>query len=147
MKPPAKVKPTYTVTLSKEQMRVVSTACDLLCHLGLGDLNPITSHCHHHPGVKGLDNYYMFTELLSVVNTMLMGQKNTKWSIHNEKVPDFYRIAYDIHQVLRHQLHKDGPNPTSSFGVAAFPAMPSCEPEPLVVVVPSKPVKRKQRAS
>lgn len=110
---------TYKMTLTEKQCEVVQAALDLYYRIGMGQLDEIQHLAVPAPGFK--PNWNEVGETLVVLKMALLGWKHngTNHSIMSQELPDEYRVACDIHDVIRHRLAVDGLKPGKKpFGVA-----------------------------
>jgi hypothetical protein len=99
-------KKTYTLTLSEEHAQIVVKALDLYSRIGIGQFENI---------LEVYDQGFVVTgELrdtargcINRVKLIFGHPENGSHGIHNPKVNDDFRVAYDIQQVLRHRLAFD----------------------------------------
>ncbi len=89
----------YILELTDEQAHALSRACELLTRVGVNQLDDVA--------------WNMSEEAADIVRDELRGfsdffrNRGMSYSIRNEKVPKNSQIAYDIMQVVRHQLALD----------------------------------------
>lgn len=111
----------YTLELTEEQAAVLVRATEALARIGMGQFHyAILDNTTHMPGYQDVDRHCEAREHLKQV-TDLLGQptfyQNGGPSIHNEaKMPNAFRTAWDLSQVVRHQLAWDR-TPEGGIGV------------------------------
>jgi hypothetical protein len=113
-----------TLTVTKEQLRLIQTALDFYSRVGTGQFSEIKNHPTFEKHLyKELDCSNDFTKYHSVrdqVDEVLTQAKrllyndpfavrNGEWGIHHPKVDDSCRDAYDLIQVIRHEFWKNNP--------------------------------------
>ena len=120
-----------TLKVSEEQLRLIQQALDFYSRVGIGQFNAIKDHPtferHLHNEFKdenGKTDYERYHNVRDSVDMMLIQPrnmlyndssigKNGSWGIHNPKVDDSCRDAYDLIQVIRHEFWKQTPNRSS----------------------------------
>jgi hypothetical protein len=120
-----------TLKVSEEQLRLIQHALDFYSRVGIGQFNVIKEHPtferHLYNEFKDKDGktdygkYHSVRDeidtTLNVARNMLYNDssigKNGSWGIHNPKVDDSCRDAYDLIQVIRHEFWKQDPNKSS----------------------------------
>jgi hypothetical protein len=92
----------YRLEISEEQARVISLACELLSRLHMGQLNAAADvHVQR-------DCFHALADELRKLKPMLTGMpQNAHWGITGPELPDEARVAFDLHQVIRHRLAWD----------------------------------------
>lgn len=104
---------TYTLTVTPEQARVISTACELLARLGLGQWPEFLRHM---PGQVPMEYHNAIDRLLPEMARLLsehgpQGTAINGWNSHlgvgSPHVRDAAHTAFDLHQVIRHRLAWD----------------------------------------
>ena len=121
-----------TLKVSEEQLRLIQRALDFYSRVGIGQFNVIKDHPtferHLHNESKdenGETDYGHFhsvrddvDSILHVARNVLYNDssidKNGSWGIHNPKVDDSCRDAYDLIQVIRHEFWKQNPDRSSA---------------------------------
>ena len=121
-----------TLNVSEEQLRLIQRALDFYTRVGIGQFNAIKDHPtferHLHNEFKdenGKTDYGKYHSVrdeidttLNVARNMLYNNnstnKNGSWGIHNPKVDDSCRDAYDLIQVIRHEFWKQNPDRSSA---------------------------------
>lgn len=99
-------KKTYTLTMSEEQAQIAVRALDLYTRIGIGQFEEI------------LRVYDPLCEVFDAQRTSVRGSMdeikaqaghppNGSHGIHNDKVRDEFRVAYDIQQVIRNRIAFD----------------------------------------
>lgn len=123
----------YQITVNAEQARVISQATEFYSRILMGQLEEIawmTPHFKadgesHDAYIERRDKVSMLMRMAKSVYTGLeapganwlmrlakieftgMEWPGGNFGIHNEKIPDAARIAYDIHQVVRQRIYRD----------------------------------------
>ena len=121
-----------TLKVSEEQLRLIQQALDFYSRVGIGQFNAIKDHptfeAHLHNEFKdenGKTDYGHYhsvrdevDSILHVARNVLYNDssigKNGSWGIHNPKVDDSCRDAYDLIQVIRHEFWKQNPDRSSA---------------------------------
>jgi hypothetical protein len=93
----------YTLTLDEEQANVLSQACELLSRIYMGQLNSIADCFVTMDGIK----YSELGDKLRELVPLVTGVPNGFYAIHSKKLPDTARVAWDLHQVIRHRVSHD----------------------------------------
>lgn len=115
----------YKLTVSKEDILLINQSLDLYSRIGIGQLDTILDHPTYERSVhelskevEGKVNYRVYhskkdflrSELLNIFN-ILTGEHymaNASYGIHNEKVADECRQAFDLKQIFRHHFYDGG---------------------------------------
>lgn len=104
MKPPKKQ---YQVTVTKEQLEVISQACELLARVQLGQWDYMIDHL---PLQKEMD-YEKYHQLKDTIREMMpmiledgMNGVNSSYGVANPNLPRSNGIAFDIRDVIRHKI-------------------------------------------
>lgn len=93
----------YNLTLTETQVEVLWKALDLYARIGIGQLEAVC-YCHEHRD-QYLPNREAAEAHLAEVKLLLTGcGVNSSFGITSDKVPDTYRVAFDMHNVIRHAL-------------------------------------------
>lgn len=112
----------YNITLSKEQLRVVDRALEIMVRLGLGQIHTAVDLCY----LFQTKDPKKVKSLCDELQKELTGfEGGASWGIHSKEISDDYRIACDIEQVIRHQIHNDLPEDVKQrlkYTVSAYPA-------------------------
>lgn len=105
--------------INEQQAQVISAACDLLSRIYCGQWGEVVNvNLHDNPSI--LFNSSLAPDIkdsLAVLKTLFfkgLSSRGASFGLSNKDVTDKMRIAYDIHQVLRHKLAWDN---TPSGGV------------------------------
>jgi len=104
----------YKLILNEDQVAALSAACELLARVGIGQFEKVLDFSEHQPGYIKDDpaDMHVARELLLRASNLMTGMRgDAGWSIGNQKdVPDRFRVAYDMHQVIRgHYAEQPGP--------------------------------------
>lgn len=138
-----KTNPTaYTLTLSGTQLRIVIQALDLFSRIGIAQFEEIL-HAYDSGRLNGeiltaeqehdtRDQARSFLEMAKRALTGYPG--NAGHGIHSPLVSDKYRVAFDIHQVIRNLLYRE--SGTKHYSVDASVHQASNEPLPTITRVP-----------
>lgn len=99
---------TYNLEISEAQAKIIINALDLYTRIGLGQFQSIQEVWDYN-GVDPEDfkKYDDFKDMLVKCQKLIMGTCNGGFGIHNKKVNDIFRQAYDIQQVIRHEVWKN----------------------------------------
>lgn len=132
--PPKKEK--YVLELTADQIDVIAEATEILARIGIGQFWTILDHISG--GVFDDDKLdYDHRRSYDKLSHALYKDQNIPIGggpgIHNEKVHHRHRIAWDIHQVLRHRRSWDR-HPEGGLGVS-FDTPYQDSPEPLPKIV------------
>lgn len=120
-----------TLKVSEDQLRLIQQALDLYSRIGIGQFGEIKDHptfqrhlweeSKDENGKTDYGHYHSVRDNVDVIlhlarnvlyNDSSIG-KNGSWGIHNPKVDDSCRDAYDLIQVIRHEFWKQDPNKSS----------------------------------
>lgn len=116
-----------TLKVSEDQLRLIQKALDFYLRVGIGQFNEIKNHptferhLREEFKVEGKTDYNRLhsvretvDDTLNVARNMLYNEssmsKNGGWGIHNPKVDDSCRDAFDLVQVIRHEFWKNDPD-------------------------------------
>ena len=97
----------YTVTLSKEQVKTIQVACELLSRIQGGQVREVFEHL---PLREDIDwgVYHEIQDELTKRMPEILKDRIDGWSssfgVGNPKLPKSHDNAWDLYQVLRHQL-------------------------------------------
>lgn len=92
---------TYTITVTETQAHVIEQACEVLCRLGMGQLDIPLAFL---PGEVGLDRAWEIERMLSTETGL---GAHSYYGIYNDKVTPTAKRAADIYHVIRHRLSWD----------------------------------------
>lgn len=117
---------TYAIHLNAAQAQAISTACEVLARLGIGQ---IEDALHHLPPRDGGPNEGWADDVQAVRSLMKkhMGQVT---GFRMGKSADLANTAWDLHQVVRHRLAWDR-NPAGNTCSVSFDPPIKSGPEPL----------------
>ena len=118
----------YKLTLTEEQARLVSHACDLYCRIGLGQFDRIVEFCMDKEFFgrtekmsdeefkdwlerRDVAEHWMY-EARKHIFTRLDGKCHTYGIGHDAES----NMAWNIHQVLRHYVGNDERKPYAIYG-------------------------------
>ena len=107
--------PKYKLAVSEEQAQILVDALDLYSRVaGMGQLQPATepwlSRCEPEQLEQARHH------LLQAGCALTGMEPHASYGIRSDRVPDRYRVAYDMQQVIRHRLAWDR-SPEGGFGV------------------------------
>ena len=137
---------TYTLTLSATQMHVLSRAAEVIARLGIGQIPDALRELPTRDGIE-LSAWHDDCEAVCKIMSKHMPHSidgfHSSLGIHN--AGNSTRIAWDLHQVMRHRLswdraiaagHTDGTtrNWSEMLGVSYDEPSRTCQ-EPLALVV------------
>lgn len=106
------------IIVTENQAQLINHALDLYSRLAVGQFDSIKNHW----GIGKMlwkkqkdDYYYVGEEELKALRNKLFQFEDNKglnysYGIHNQEVDDSARVAFDILQVIRHELWKSNPN-------------------------------------
>lgn len=101
------------ITVTEKQAALINHCLELYSRLGLGQFDFLKEHRGLQQKIwdKKLDYYFGEKELLYLRNTIfdLDYGLNGSHGIGSSKVDEDSRIAFDIQQVIRHELWKQNP--------------------------------------
>ena len=98
---------TYNLTITEEQLKVISTACELLSRIQGGQ---ICEAFEHLPLRKNVDwnVYHEIQDELTKRMPEILEDEINGWNSHFgvgcSKLPDSHDIAWDLYTTTRHQL-------------------------------------------
>ena len=103
----------YKCEFSPEQVRVILQALDIYSRIGAGQLDPIACLFI---GEKRVDLEKLRESLIGAETAITGLPPHAYFGISCKEVPERYKVAYDMQQVIRHSQawHE---NPTGSFTV------------------------------
>lgn len=109
--------PSFVLTLSEKQAEVLVAALDFYSRIGIGSIQEVQNvvmrerHCRPdacHDAVRNA---------LDFVKRELYGlEANAGFGIFHKDVPDHFKVAWDLQQVIRHKIAWTA-NPGGGFGV------------------------------
>ena len=112
----------YTVSLTEKQCRVLETALDFYYRIGMGQIERILHVAVPAPGFKPQADTVDRDIAMLKMDFLGWSHIGTAHSIGSPELPDEYRVACDIHDVIRQRLAVDGLNAgEKGFGVAFDP--------------------------
>jgi len=93
----------YTLTVDDAQVRTILHALDLYSRIGCGQFDEIRRLFQFDSRKReGADKVDIGWTLDAIKQSLLPLERGVGYSINNRDVPQTYRMAYDILQVLRH---------------------------------------------
>jgi len=122
----------YTLTLNEEQARILIRALDLYSRIGIGQFEEVAQV--YDRGLKlDLTTRDRIRAGLNIAKVEAGHPVNGSYGIHNEKVDDEFRVAYDLQKVVRHRLAWDH-QPQGGMGVH-FDTPDQSGSQPLATIV------------
>jgi len=97
---------TYTLKISKEQAQAISNCTELYARIQMGQVEDVGYQLLANTKYLDLppEDQSAIRDLLSDIHRILVGATNTSFGLHNKKIPEQARVAWDIHQVVRNVL-------------------------------------------
>ena len=96
----------YNLTVTEEQAGVLADALDLFARIGIGQFEEILQV--YDPAAKlPLEVREGIRALLDATKEVAGHPRSGSYGIHNSKVPDRFRVAYDMKQVVQHRVAWD----------------------------------------
>ncbi len=95
---------TYTLKISEEQARILANACEFVARIHMGQLDPVADQVMSH---ESADIPALRDQLRGLQPLITGMSRNAYLSISSDKLSDFPRIAWELHQVIRHRLAWD----------------------------------------
>jgi hypothetical protein len=112
----------YNLSLTKKQAQVIEKALEIMTRMGIGQIDSAVDLCY----LFNMKDPKKVRSLCNELKKELTGfESNTSWGIHNKEVSDDYRIAFDIRQVIQHQIFNDEPKDIKQkfkYSLSAYPA-------------------------
>lgn len=116
----------------REEGDILVEALDFYSRIGIGQLNEIGSILSLYDAIK--IDYSKSEEIFAKMKLEIFNlQSNEFFGIFHKKVPDFYKVAWDLKQVIRHRLAWDS-NPKGGIGVSFDVPFKSSENEELATI-------------
>lgn len=91
----------YTLTVDEVQADVILRALDFYSRVGCGQFNEISGIFRHDPRKKPSDPRLIHANVESLRQQLLQLSDGVAYSICDRRVPQDYRMAYEILQVIR----------------------------------------------
>lgn len=114
------------IEVTKDQLMLIERALELYSRIGIGQLDHIKDHPtfeRHLSNINtesGKKDWAVYHEMREEVDLILFEARNKlynefipmhgSWGIHNPNVDESCRVAYDLVQVIRHELWKNNPD-------------------------------------
>lgn len=98
----------YKLTVSEKQAKVISFALDFYSRISGGQFEEVFMRFHWEKIDD--DGRTKALEMLTDLKCMLTGLKPNQPNVGIGNVCEEGKIAFDLHQVIRHRLAKDNPN-------------------------------------
>jgi len=147
--------PTFTLTCTEAQARVLEQACDLMTRLGLGqvrevlDYIPTKGYVPHRVPAKILpsppvDSDKVLEHLLGVVHALGFHDFGHSYGVGHDNCPPNSMVAYDLGAVLRNAIHSLRTDADKHFSVWGNSPLHYGK-EPLAVVVVTTATKPRRR--
>ena len=99
---------TYMLTITERQAQVISTAVEILARLGMGQWR---DGIEHMPLKRDYNTWYQDLAAIGSILRKHMIDNVDGWTrthgIHSDAVTEHSRMAWDIHQAIRHRLAWD----------------------------------------
>jgi hypothetical protein len=98
---------TYNLQVTEEQLKVISTACELLSRIQGGQIREVFEHL---PLKKGVDweAYHEIQDELTKRMPEILKDGIDGWSssfgVGNPELPESHDIAWDLYQVIRYEI-------------------------------------------
>lgn len=98
----------YTIEVDEDQAQAISVACEFMGRIAMGQFTEIATGWMFNWKVDH-EQKNVAEKILQAAKGMLtdLGRSHPYYSISSPEVPDQCRIAYDLHQVIRHRLAWD----------------------------------------
>jgi hypothetical protein len=111
----------YNLQISELQAEIIVRALDTYSRIYLGQFDTaILDRFLFSPNVSG-PQMDAARRLLDETKKVITGHdSNASFGIHSTEVPDSARIAYDVQQVIRHQIWKDT-SPDNRWSICSHP--------------------------
>ncbi len=97
---------TYTLNMSEAQAQVVVRALDLYTRIGIGQFEEILRVYDPLSETWGSGHKFAL-EFIKEIKAQAGHPMNGSHGIHNPKVRDDFRVAYDVQQVIRNRIAFD----------------------------------------
>ncbi len=124
----------YSLTLSEHQADIVIRALDLYTRIGIGQFEEV-EHVYSRTNLAAdWKTAERIRAGLNIAKEAAGHHPNGSYSIHNDKVDDNFRAAYDIQQVIRHRLAWDRQPEGSPRYHVHFDAPQQISKEPLPTI-------------
>ena len=134
-KPVEVVPPKFVLELSELQAEVLIKALDLYSRIGIGQIGEVHNILTLEPHIKSPseNTYQGIKNALDFVKRELFGfEAGASFAMHAPQVPDKFKVAWDLQQVIRHKLAWTA-NPAGGVGVSFQEPMKSSK-EPLATM-------------
>lgn len=107
----------FVLEITAEQGEVLVRALDFFSRIGIGQISEVWNLLHMESHVRDEASHDAVRNALDFVKRELLGlESGASFGIFNGKVPEHYKTAWDLQQVIRHVLAWDA-NPKGGFGV------------------------------
>jgi len=98
---------TYTLTITEEQAKTIQVACELLARIQGGQVREVFQHLPLREGIDWSVYHEIQDDLTKRMPEILKDEING-WNSHfgvgHPDLPKSHDIAWDLYQVVRHQL-------------------------------------------
>lgn len=107
----------YTMSMDEEQAHITSKALELYTRVMMGQFGYIAEVAQPLIEERGVATFAEASEAMILVKEAVLGfSTGQSHGIHNPKVHEHARIAFDVHKVIRHRLAWDR-EPQGGMGV------------------------------
>lgn len=94
---------TYTLTVTGEQLGMISRACEVAARISIGQVDTIAFHLL---ASLPVDQYCEIQDALEAVQPMITGRPHLSCA-PNDQLRDQHELAWSIHHAARHRLYLD----------------------------------------
>jgi hypothetical protein len=109
--------PKFVLEMSASQGEVLVRALDFFSRIGIGQIEEVETMLRQYGHLKEGYSYDAVKNALDFVKLETMGHPpGGSYGIFHQKVPDWFKLAWDLQQVIRHKLAWTA-NPEGGFGV------------------------------
>lgn len=127
----------YHLSLTERQAQVITEALDFFSRIGMGQLEEIAHvlRVYTKPSESSSLQSYRLDELKRLIReaaNVWMGSPCGCHGISSEEIGDVFRVAWDLHQVIRHRLSWDR-HPNGGLQVS-FDTPMKYSQEPLAII-------------
>jgi len=98
---------TYTLTITEQQARTISTACELMARLGMGQWPEALSHLPMQDSKRGGDHISALLPYMAGLLVDGIDGWGSHLGIRGARTPETARTAWDLYAVIRHRLAWD----------------------------------------
>lgn len=100
----------YKLTLTEEQMKILSVATDVFARLGIGQFQCALEYLPIKNGLLNETWHKDMEQIRDIISKYTIDHVDgyrSSLGIHSKKVKDIFKNSYDLHQVIRHKLSWD----------------------------------------